>query len=113
MILETPMLKLEMEDHHHLGANPTEEYSSLKQGALKAETAADAYARTLGKRVHRSLAEEEEEDSSSAYDESNGLMTSFAGDPISNILGMKPFRSVIKRYWTEDEVTIYPLYYYY
>ena len=55
--------------------------------------------------------EEPEGDTSSAYDQSNmpedSLMTPFAGDAISNILSdIKPFRNVIKRYWTDDEVNI-------
>jgi hypothetical protein len=34
-------------------------------------------------------------------------MTPFAGDAINNMLGeVKPFRNVIKRYWTDDEVKI-------
>lgn len=41
------------------------------------------------------------------------IMTPFAGESISNLLSasdanifeMKPFRNVIKRYWTEEEVS--------
>lgn len=53
-------------------------------------------------------------DESSDYDESHiqddEMMTPFAGESISNILNgsvsdSKPFRNVVKRYWTEDEVS--------
>jgi hypothetical protein len=104
LILETPMVKSEMDigGHHHLGAN----YSSMQKGFIKLE-GADEYPTSLGKRVNRSLMEDEDEDSdeSSSFDETNGMVSAFAGDAISNIMGMKPFRSVIKRYWTEEEVT--------
>ena len=50
---------------------------------------------------------------SSLYDED--LMTPFAGNPVSSMLcggvighesnmDIKPFKNVIKRYWTEEEV---------
>ena len=66
----------------------------------------------MGKRVHRALADDEDDgDTSSVYDDSNmmddDLITPFAGNAINHILGdIKPFRNVIKRYWTEEEVSI-------
>ena len=57
--------------------------------------------------------DDDEGDTSSIYDDDSNimddeLMTPFAGDHINHIRGtdIKPFRNVIKRYWTEEEVSI-------
>jgi hypothetical protein len=58
-----------------------------------------------GDRVKRALLEEDADNSESDYTDED-IMTPFAGDAISSIMhGMKPFRNIVKRYWTEEEVT--------
>ena len=55
--------------------------------------------------MKRALLEEDADNSESDYTDED-IMTPFAGDAISSIMhGMKPFRNIVKRYWTEEEVT--------
>lgn len=56
--------------------------------------------------MKRALLEEDADITESEYsDDDEDIMTPFAGDAISSIMhGMKPFRNIIKRYWTEEEV---------
>ena len=67
----------------------------------------------IGKRVQRSLAGQDGGDQggadySSVYEETP--QTPYpAGDTLNNMISrsdIKPFRNVIKRYWTEDEVNL-------
>lgn len=113
----TPMVQQENEDEDDYDDeddiqpddfSPPKRVQSRDNGALQRHTAA------LGKRVQRSLEESDEEDLTSldqSHLNDDAQMTPFAGeDAISNFLSeIKPFRNVIKRYWTEDEVIDIPI----
>lgn len=54
--------------------------------------------------MKRALLEGDADITESDYSDED-IMTPFAGDAISSIMhGMKPFRNIVKRYWTEEEV---------
>ena len=65
----------------------------------------------LGKRMQRSLAVAPDgdliDDMTSQYEETP--QTPYPGENLNNMIArseIKPFRNVIKRYWTEDEVNL-------
>lgn len=64
----------------------------------------------IGKRQQLSMAARREmigSNLSSVYEDAS--LTPFAGDAINSMIvssEMKPYRNVIKRYWTEDEVNL-------
>jgi hypothetical protein len=65
----------------------------------------------IGKRVQRALAAPDADlaggEFSSVYDETP--QTPYPGESLNNMIArseIKPFRNVVKRYWTEDEVNL-------
>lgn len=97
-----------------------EKISPPKKALLKMETDPEGISLALGKRVQRALNDTAcDGEFSSAYDQSHiqdddDMMAPFAGENISMLgsggaMDQKPFRNVIKRYWTEDEVIYYLL----
>ena len=112
--LTTPMIKNEKGQGAYLSQHPDydDDISPPKNIKIKTEHDSQNLIPGLGKRLQRSFTDQKDPDLSSVYDPSSAqdedMLTPFdGGDKISSIIGgndAKPFRNVIKRYWTEEEV---------